>query len=394
MKELNTEVPVLVLGGKENSLSIVRNLSRQGISVSVSGPESCWGLHSRYAKQAFEAPRGADLGIFWGDLLLGADRALDGHMLMPCSDDAIAFVAEHHKQLRERFILDDGQPDMRFALLDKMETLRLARAAGVATPNFWPVAAGDDLEPIRAEVQFPVMVKPLQSHLFSKVFGAKLFIIETDFDELVEKVGLAHAHGLDVMVVEMIPGPDEQLSSYYTYIDACGQRLFDFTKRVVRRFPLNRGSACFHATEWLPETAEAGQRFFEGIGFTGLGNIEFKRDVRDGQLKVIEANARFTAAQELARRAGMPIDLIVYRHLTGQGVPELARYREGLYYWYPVQDFLSFLELRAKGELSFVNWLKSVFSRSRVAPLLDFSDPLPVGFAVWSMFRRVIGVSV
>lgn len=393
MNELETGVPVLVLGGKENSLSLVRNLSRHGVSVSASGPANCWGLNSRFTKNAYRIAQGMDQEAYWRDLLLSDDTALDGHILMPCSDDAIAFVAENFEALRLRYVLDDGQADMRVALLDKMETLRLARSAGVSTPNFWPVTNVDDLEPIREDITFPVMVKPLQSHIFSKMFGVKLFIIESDFAELREKVALAHSKGLDVMVVEMIPGPDELLSSYYTYIDKDGRRLFDFTKRIVRRFPLNRGSACYHATKWLPETAEMGQRFFEGIGFTGLGNIEFKRDLRDGKLKVIEANARFTAAQELAVRAGMPIDLIVYRHLTGQPVPLISGFKQDLYYWYPVQDFLSFVELRAKGELSFWNWAMSVFSKARVAPLLDLGDPMPVGRAVWSMFRRVMGAA-
>ena len=41
---------------------------------------------------------------------------------------------------------------------------------------------------------------------------------------------------------------------------------------------VNRGGGCYHETKWLPETAELGRRFFTGIGFRGMGNIEFKRD--------------------------------------------------------------------------------------------------------------------
>lgn len=390
MNGLDTSVPVLVLGGKENSLSIVRNLSRQGVKVSVSGPQSCWGLNSRFTHQAFRVPRGMDASLYWTRLLLDGPRELEGHMLMPCSDEAIAFVARNHNALEGRYVLDDARPGLRLALLDKMETLKLARQAGVPTPNFWPVSVGDALDDLKDEMSFPLMVKPINSHLFTKVFGAKLFIIENDFAELKQKVALAHEHGLDVMIVEMIPGPDHLLSSYYTYMDAKGERLFDFTKRVVRRFPVNRGGACYHATEWLPETAQMGQRFFEGIGFTGLGNIEFKRDPRDGQLKVIEANARFTAAQELALRAGMPIDEMVYRHVSGQSVAKVTGYRQGLHYWYPIQDFLAFLQLRRRGELRLGSWLKSVFSQRRVAPLFSASDPWPLGRALVSMVRRVM----
>src|SRR5205823_8370112 len=135
-------------------------------------------------------------------------------------------------------------------------------------------------------------------------FGHKLFIVENSFDELKEKVRLVHSLGLEIIVMEMIPGPDDLLSSYYTYISGDGRELFHFTKRILRRYPLNRGNACHHITEWLPETAKMGHEFFSAIGLRGLGNVEFKRDPRDGRLKLIEINARFTAAHQLLVSAG------------------------------------------------------------------------------------------
>ena len=390
MKNLDTSVPVLVLGGKENSLSLVRHLSSHGIRVSVSGPANCWGLYSRHAAKRFRIPRAVDPANYWSDLLLSGRHELDGHMVMPCSDHAITFIADNHAALAGRYVLDEGKPELRKALLDKQETLALARKAGVATPNSWSVAPGQDLSRMREEITFPVMVKPLHSHLFSQVFGRKLFIVEDGFDTLVKRVAEAHAHGLEVMVMEMIPGPDDLLSSYYTYMDAEGARYFDFTKRIVRRFPVNRGGACYHATEWLPETAEVGRKFFEGIGFAGLGNVEFKRDLRDGKLKLIEANARFTAAQELALRAGAPIDLIVYRHLTGQGAPMFREFRQELYFWYPISDFLAFVQLNGRGDLKFGEWVRSVAGTKRVDPLFSLSDPLPLLGAADAVLRKLV----
>ena len=72
------------------------------------------------------------------------------------------------------------------------------------------------------------------------------------------------------------------------------------------------GNACYHISSWEPEAADLGEKFFRGINLRGLGNIEFKRDLRDGKLKVIECNARFTAAQELLNRSGMDISEIIY----------------------------------------------------------------------------------
>jgi D-aspartate ligase len=242
---------------------------------------------------------------------------------------------------------------------------------------------------LRGEVSFPVMVKPLQSHSFTKVFGKKLFIIENSVEELEARIREAWAHGLSVFAVEMIPGPDSALSSYYTYRARNGLRLFNFTKSVIRRWPVNRGNACYHKTGWLPETAAAGAKFFDHAGLRGLGNIEFKRDPRDGKLKVIEVNARFTAAQELVRRAGVPIDLIVYCHMTNQPLPDFEPVKEELRMWYPLRDFLGFIELWRKGDLSFWGWLRSTFGARHVAPLMSLKDPAPVIGACSALMLRL-----
>ena len=388
---LDVRTPVLLLGGKENTLSIARHLGRLGIPISVSGPGNCWGIHSRHVQQRFPIPRHASDADYWHDLLLSSDQRLDGHIIWACCDSAIEFIADNNAALTARYIVDEPEPGLRKMLLDKLATLELAQKAQIGAPRFWRVGPGLDLRALRDEIEFPVMVKPLASHKFASVFRQKLFIVNGGFDELCEKINLAEAHGLEVMIVEMIPGPDSLLSSYYTYITEDGEALFDYTKRVLRRFPKNSGNACLHVSEWTPETAELGLSFFRRIGFKGMGNIEFKRDLRDGKLKIIEANARFTAGQELLLRSGAPIDLIRYCHVTGQQATGFQTYEQFLRYWYPVSDFLAFLELRNKGEITFRGWLQSIVNHRKVTPLWDPSDPVPSLGAAYSVTKRLLG---
>ena len=59
----------------------------------------------------------------------------------------------------------------------------------------------------------------------------------------------ANESGVDFLLMEMIPGPDSVLCSYYTYIDDAGSPLFDFTKRIIRRGTKNMGIATYHITD-------------------------------------------------------------------------------------------------------------------------------------------------
>ncbi len=345
--------------------------------MGVSSGSHCLALKSRFCWKRLPIPDGRGPAEYWRDLLLEhPSPELEGCVVLACNDDALEFIAGHQSQLEQRYLLEENVPSLRRALLDKQRTLELAQGLGVPAPRFWEAATLEDVESLVPRVQFPAMIKPAHSHRFQRVFGGQKYLRAESGEDLVAGARAVLARGLQFLVCELVPGPDRLLSSYYTYIDGRGEALFHFTKSVFRRAPVNMGGACYHITEWLPETAALGESFFRGVGLRGLGNVEFKRDPRDGQLKLIESNARFTAAHELLVRCGMDTALIVYGHLVGRPVPRPREYRQNIRLWYPRQDFVAFRELRERGELSLVGWLRSIAHR-QVLPYFSLRDPWP-----------------
>jgi len=369
--------PVVILGGSSNALSIARSLGKQGVDVYLSVLNKNCASYTRYAKKVFPIVDKKEAGEFWAELMLGKQGSfLHGSVVFPCNDDGIEFVAKYRDQLKNNYILDDSIPELQLTLLNKRKTLELTESIGLPIPKYVAVESAADMDKIDADIQFPVIVKPQHSHLFQKAFsGTKLFFVNNP-DELKMRLKQVLDFDLKVIVNEFIPGPDTLLGSYYTYIDSNDNILFHFTKKVVRRFPKNNGQACYHVTEWIPDIAEIGLKFFKGINFRGLGNVEFKRDLRDGKLKIIESNARFTAAQELLAGCGMDISIVIYNHLAGLPVPQLNSYKEGLTLWFPHQDYLAYKELKKLNEITFGKWARSI-ARRHVMPHFKLSDPLP-----------------
>ncbi len=386
--QLDYSTPVLVLGGTENALSIARHLGRRGVTVRISGNAGNLGMRSKFCRESFLIHDQQSAVEFWSALLLSDNTSLYGHIIFACGDDAVEFLAQHRQELEAHYILDDYIPEIQNAMLSKKRTLELAQTIGVPTPNFWVIHDLDDVKKIRGQIQFPAIVKPIYSHKFQRVFKRKFFIINDSFDELEEKADLVLKEGLEIMIVELIPGPDSLLCSYFTYVDKSDRELYQLTKRILRRFPVNRGGATYHITEWIPETADLGRKFLKGIQFRGMGNIEFKRDTRDGELKLIEVNARFTAVQELLVKCGMPTDLIIYCHLTRQPLPEIESYKQFSRMWYPLQDFRAFLELHSRGELSFLGWIRSWIFHRQVFPVFNIRDPWPFLTSTLELFQR------
>jgi predicted ATP-grasp superfamily ATP-dependent carboligase len=219
-----------------------------------------------------------------------------------------------------------------------------------------------------------VLLKPRLSYEAAKI-GRK-HLRAASRAELVSAYARFCALGISAVVMEVIPGGDDLLCSYYTYIDGNGEPAFHFTKRVSRRYPVNQGRATYHETTWDPEVAALGCAFFKHAGLRGLGNVEFKRDPRDGRLKLIEANARFTAADALVTRSGIDLANFVHGRLTGRASRIRSEYERGLVLWYPLEDLLACLQVRRRGALSWSEWAASV-RRTNLFPYFRWDDPLP-----------------
>jgi len=378
--------PLILLGGEANALSIARSLTRDGVAVHMIGGHPAV-RHSRAIRSIRMPP---DAGASdWAEYLLGpASDHLRGAVLLAGNDASVQFLAENRVRLHDRFLLDDSNADAQLCMLDKLCTYEGARAAGVPTPKFWPVSSAKDLENVRADLVYPLIVKPRLSHVFRATFGSRYFHAGS-FEQACERVQAALDARIDVLLMELIPGPDDRLCSYYTYIDREGQPTFHFTKRVIRRYPVNMGQGTYHVTANIPELRPLANALFRQVGLRGLANAEFKLDARDGTLKLIECNARFTAANQLLTVAGLDLGRWVYHRIIGRPLPVPDGYRIGVHLWSPARDVAAFLQLRRRGELNTRAWLTSLLHRQSFA-WFDWRDPLPSAVSHWQLLERIV----
>jgi predicted ATP-grasp superfamily ATP-dependent carboligase len=372
---VSERVPAIVLGGSHGALSVARCLGRRGIPVHAVNRADSPVLASRHVR-----PEPIESGAPFAEGAIArlhelAARGLAGSVLLAASDEGIELLLAHRDELAGRFRLDLCAPDAQRRMLDKRLTYEAAREAGVACPRFWVVGSREELARIAGELVYPLLVKPRLSHVFQQLFRAK-FLVANGPQELSAALAVAEQAGVATVLMEKIPGPDDLLCSYYTYLDERGEPLFDFTKRIVRRQPPNMGLACYHVSDHVAGVREPALRLFRQVGLRGLANVEFKRDPRDGVLKLIECNARFTAANALVERAGLDLASLVYNRLLGLPLPATDRFRDGVRLWAPGRDFLSFLELRRRGELGLGAWLHSVLHPA-LLPVFSWSDPRP-----------------
>jgi predicted ATP-grasp superfamily ATP-dependent carboligase len=362
--------PVILLGGESNIKSIAGSLANIGVKVYAINHPSVSAMRSRYLTPIF-----CDDAKGWRDFLLSANSDhLKGAVILCCSDEGIKLVIENQDCLSTRYILEPCPPEIRLKLLDKQLTYEAASSCGIAHPRFWPLEAGGGIAEVARTCTYPVILKPRLSQHW-RFIGAK-YLRADNLDELTRNYIRCEKLNIAVVAMEFIPGGDNCYCSYYTYIDQAGEPLFHFTKRLLRRHRTNEGGATYHITDWNPEVADKGLRLFRHVGLRGVGNVEFKRDPRDGVLKLIEVNARYAGGNALVTLSGIDQALLGYGQLTGRAYQPSLNYRRDLVMWDPLPDFLAFLRLASRGEISLAQWCREV-ARANTTPVFDLRDPLP-----------------
>jgi D-aspartate ligase len=376
--------PAILLGGGLIALAVARSLAVADVAVHALGHRDDPLRHSRHRSSFTDVGAGDGMShrmLEW--LEAGTVRGV----LLPCSDEGVELVGRNRQRLQELgYIPVEANDEAMLDMLDKVRTYERAVRAGIEAPWVGSVSTPDEALAAARRGGFPVALKPRHSHQFAHRFGAakKAFVV-ADEAALEQALALTLDLGLEMMVAEIVPGPDD-FRSCYSYIDEKGEPLWAITKRKLRQLPPGFGPGTYHITDWNPAVAELGLRFFRGVGVRGLVNVEFKVDERDDQLKLIECNHRFTAATEQLRRCGADLPLFAYNRLAGLAPPDPTRYRRGVGLWYPVRDARAFLAYRRRGDLTLRTWLRTL-AHPQTFPLASIDDPLP---SLVALSRRAI----
>jgi predicted ATP-grasp superfamily ATP-dependent carboligase len=381
-------LPVILLGGGIVAVSVARCLGIADVRVWALGDaRSDLVPHSRFCTSFIDLGSGEGVQARWLDWM--CERPIGEAVVLPCSDDGLELVSRHRPTLLAAGYLPiEANDDVVLAMLDKLRTYALAREAGIDVPRHFALENLAQLDTALAEsgVGFPCALKPLHSHLFARRYGSnKKVLVALNRAELVNACNELFAQGLQMMVTEIVPGPEDGYRSVHAYLDEVGEPLAFMTKRKLRQYPTGFGMGTYHLTDFSEEVAQVGLQFCRGVGILGVANPEFKRNARNGRLTLIECNHRFTMSNELLRRVGVNLPLIAYDRLLGLTVPTRTTYRRGVRLWSPMKDAKAFKQARREDRMTLRAWVGSLLHRQHLA-IFDSKDPGP---ALVALRRRV-----
>jgi D-aspartate ligase len=377
----------LLLGSDYRALGIARSLGRQGILVTaLRAPGEPLAAVSRYVHRSVAWPRdGRDPVAFLCELAVSASMC--GWALIPTADESAALVARHHEQLGEFYTHVVPPWDVLRWAYDKRLMHLLAERLGVAQPRTLLPRDADALA--QAELTFPAVLKPAIKESFNSLTAAKAWRID-DRQQLLERY--AEAAGLVdpsvLMVQELVPGGGDAQFSFAALCRA-GVPLASLTARRTRQYPADFGRAStFVETVTCPEIVEPSRTILSELGFTGLAELEFKRDPRDGAFKLLDIKPRVWGWQSLCGRAGVDFPLLQWRMLCGDRVPDVCA-RTGARWLRIATDTPTAIREVLAGRLPAGRYLRSL-RPGREGAIFAWDDPLP-GLAEMPVLAYVLG---
>ena len=313
--------------GWVNGLAAIRSLGRSGVrTFAVDHRPWALGFKSRYAHRVIAPePVTEEDGFIAAMAALG--QRFDGPTpVFATHDEHLNVMVKRSAELSEHYRFPAPSWPLLEALQRKRHQIETARASGVGIPDTRYPASAHEAVAAADEMGYPVFLKPSDPVEFKRRFKRQAFEchtaaeVATHFDEMVE---------FEPMLQEFVPGEDDELYTLGSYLNADGEALGVFCGRKLRQTRENQGSARVGEAVWVDAVVEDGLKLLRALEYTGVSQVEFKRDSRTGEFKLMEVNPRLWQWHGLASVCGVDLPMIAYLDLIGRPPAPVKMHGEG-----------------------------------------------------------------
>ena len=388
---------VIVAGAYQTAIVLMRNLSRRGLEVCcIDSNPKMPGFKTIYGK-AYQCPDADGQPEQWAGFMVELAKKIGGKpVLIPSSDRFITAVGDHTELLEQYYVFPRASIAVQALLATKQRQYDIAAKHGLGVPRTAFVTSREELLDFADASRFPCLLKPVHFREWQRfppshpLYFQKVAVAGSR-EQLEGLYQTAATLTPEVVVQEVIQGPDTAKLVYLSCYAHTGERIGTAMVRQLRTAPIRFGSASIVEQVSDPDADAACDAFLRGICYVGLCEIELKRDVRDGSLKMIEANPRYSVTADVGYYLGVDLGWLHYLDLIGQHVePVQPQPRPDFRHIVLLRDFESYRSYLREG---LVSWRELIRSYRPPVAFFDFDwrDWRVTGANVWAMFKLLAG---
>ena len=364
--------PVILIGNEINAIGVIRSLSYCEIYLIY---DSCYSVikYSRSIKKSFRILDLSNENLLHQTLSIIKNKFIcknNAPVLLASCDEGARFLSKHRNLLSKDFIVGVDNWDTISLLTDKFKMYMLAKEHGIDTPKTYQYD--------ETFSSFPIILKPRFNH-FPIAASPKKAIKIFDKNSLVriyDKL-LSHTPKENILIQEYIPGPSSNIFSFCAYSKKGEILSYYMALNKIREFPLEFGVGTFAKTIYDKELENLGKKLISVLQYTGISEIDFKKDPATNKFKLLEINSRFYAQNLLGKACGIDLADIYYKELVSKSKACLpSSYKNNTYWLDLTRDVPCLLKDIITGKVSLKELLNFIINR-KVMALFSIKDPLP-----------------
>lgn len=288
----------------KHTLSAVRSLGKKGIYV-IAGSSFKYSQSfcSKYCsgKVVYPTPRDEDAFVRFM-LRYIKDNKID--VLLPIGYLTTATLSKHRDEFCQYTKLPIANEVSMKIACNKDKTMEFAKKLGVKIPKVYGKA--EEVE------NFPIVVKGI------KESGNILYINSPE--ELVK------VKTTESLIQEYIPGEGYGFFSLFNK----GRVRAIFMHKRIREYPITGGPSTAAESIYDQELKDIGLKLLEDLNWHGVAMVEFKKDARYGDFKLMEINPKFWGSLDLAIAAGVDFPYLAVKMAIEGDVEPILTYKVGL----------------------------------------------------------------
>lgn len=312
----------------KHTLGAVRCLGRRGIHVIAGSSYKCsQSFYSKYCKKRVIYPDPGKEDEFI-NFMLNYVKNNEIDVLLPIGYLTTTVLSKHKDKFSPYTKIPIADWDSMKIASDKYRTMELAKKLGVKIPKTFD--ENDKIE------NFPVVIKGLKES--GRVHYANSF------------KELAEFKTVDSIVQEYIPGEGYGFFALFNK----GKVRAIFMHKRVREYPITGGPSTVAESIYEPKLKELGLKLLEDLNWHGVAMVEFKKDHRDGEFKLMEINPKFWGSLDLAIASGVDFPYLAVKMAVDDDVEPVFKYETGIRFRWLFPDDLLHLFANPTAAVSFI----------------------------------------
>lgn len=366
----------IIIEGHVQGLSNTRSLGEAGIVVYVVDRVKCIAASSKYCKKFFLCPDFKSEEFIYFLMELATKESLHGWVLIPSNDHAVYNLSKNKYKLEPFYKVITPGLSVISNIYDKNALLKTALNQKVPVPITQCFAKETD--PVIPQLGFPVLTKGRNGLTFYKKLKKKAFLSnnEKELRSHLKKIA-SKCHLSETFTQELIPSDGTNKTVSFTAFCLNGEIKTYWMGEKLREHPVRFGTATFARSIFIQECYDQSLPLLKSLNYTGVCEVEYLKDPRSGEYKLIEINARTWLWVGLAKACGVDYAKIIYDFINDIEITYPKDYKLGVSWINPVSDtifsFISILKLK----LGILEYFHSVSDSRNVNALIYKGDNMP-----------------